>query len=477
MEIPACGDRDWLRRMQAGVRPSLVLALLLLLNPLFNVWQYATNSPGIDFFTLWGVPHVLKTNAVPNIYAADSQRDMASVLISESSSPQVSDAQRQATAITAQLYDNRVDVTGSPLVYALVGLTAGGAYEKDLSRFTVASWLCFVGATLIFCRLLQFSPVSTLLIVGLFTSSFAPLISDMRVANLNQIQLLLVACFLLFFTRSWGVLAGLALGIAVMLKPNVLIVAFLSVLVSLADRDYRSLTRLVLGMGLAALLSVAISVSYFGRPAMWPAFIRSVPHTLATSYPMEHGNFSLPLLLFRTMPREMSTYIFVILMAIVSVVIFKTRWDHAGNVAPAPSRDADESARSMHRMFVVVGLGSAVMLMSSRLAWLHYYVLLIPLELYLIRPLAGGDRPQRRLVVSIFAAIGFCLLSSVTQVMVANTLQQSIAVNMATALMFILALCETWWQSTVSPSVERRVIRQAREGRGGRDRLGRAGGR
>jgi hypothetical protein len=441
---------DWLRKLQVGVHPSLVLALLLLLNPLFNVWQYATGSPGIDFFILWSVPHVLKTNAVPNIYAHDSQRDMASVLINESWSPQVSDAQRQATAINMQLYDNRVDVTGSPLVYALAGLTASGAYEKDLSRFTVASWLCFLGATLIFCRLLQFSPVSTLLIIGLFTSSFAPLLSDMRVANLNQIQLLLLACFLLFVTRSWGVLAGLALGIGIMLKPNLLIVAFLSLLVSLADRDYRRLSRLVLGMCLAALLSVAISVSYFGRPAMWLDFIQSLPHTLnivAARIPMENGNFGLAVLLFRTMHREMSKYILVILLAIACVVIFKTRLDHAGNVAPAPSRGADESARSMHRMFVAVGLGCAVMLMSSRVAWLHYYVLLIPLELYLIRPLACGDRPQRRLVVSIFAAIGFCLLSSVTEDVLTNALQESMAINTATALMFILALCEMWWQT------------------------------
>ena len=456
MEIPACGDRDWLRRLQAGVRPSLVLALLLLVNPLFNVWQYATRSPGVDFFTLWSVPHVLKTNAVSNIYSADSQREMASVLIGDSASPNVSDAQRQATAITTQLYDNRLDVTGSPLVYALVGLTASGAYEKDLRRFAVTSWLCFLGATLILSRLVRFSPVATLLIVGLLTSSFAPLISDMWVANLNQIQLLLLACFLFSITRSRGVLAGLALGLGVMLKPNLLIVAFLSVLASLMDRDYRRLTSLVSGLGLAVLLSVAVSMAYFGRPAMWPDFIWSLPHTLATSYPIENANFSLPILLSRTMHRETSTYIFVILIAIASVVIFETRWNQAGNV----SRDAEESARLMHRMFVVVGLGCTVMLMSSRLAWLHYYVMLIPLEMYLIRPSAVGDRPQRRLVVTIFAAISFCLLSSAARAMLTDTLYQSIAVNTATALLFILALCETWWQGTVSPPVERGAIRR-----------------
>jgi hypothetical protein len=89
------------------------------------------------------------------------------------------------------------------------------------------------------------------------------------------------------------------------------------------------------------------------------------------------------------------------------------------------------------------------MLMSSRLAWLHYYVLLIPLELYLIRPLAPSDRPQRRLVVSIFAAIGFCLFSSAMWRVIASMVQASIAFNAATALMFILALCETWWQGEI----------------------------
>jgi hypothetical protein len=441
---------DWSRRLQAGVRPSLVLALLLLLDPLFTVWHYATRSSGIDFFILWSVPHVLKTHAVPNIYAPEGQRDIASVLISESSSPQVSETQRQATAINMRLYDNRVPAIDSPLVFALVGLTASGAYDKDLSRFTVVSWLCFVGATLILCQLLQFSAVSTLLIIGLFTSSFAPLSSDMRVAQVNQIQLLLLACFLLLVTRSRGVLAGLALGLGVIVKLDLLFVAFLSLLVTLADRDYRMLSRLVLGMCLAALLSVVISVSYFGQPAMWPDFILSLPHTLNTEVArlaMENGNYSLAVMLFRLTHREMSIYIVVILLAIASVVIFKTRWDHAGKVAAAPLRGADESARSMHRMFVVVGLGCSVMLMSSRLAWLHYYILLIPLELYLLRPPASGDRPDRRLVVTIFAAIGFCLLSLLTLNLVADALQASIAVNTATALLFILALCEMWWQA------------------------------
>ena len=437
---------EWLRRRQL-VCTSLMLAVLLLLNVLFNFWQYATSSPGIDYFVLWSVPHVWKTKAVANIYAPDSQRVMGSVLITESSSPDVSQVQRQATANNMQLNDNRVDATGSPLAYALVGLNAIGAYQKDLSRFRAASWLCFLGATIILCRLLQFSPVSTLIAAALFTSSFQPILADMWVANLNQIQLLPLACFLLFVMRSWDVLAGLALGFGVMLKPNVAIVAFLCVLVILADRDYRSVTRLLLGMFLAALLSVSISVSYFGRPAMWPDFIQSLPRTLAsTSYPMENGNIGLAVLLFRTMHREMSTYIFLILMAIVSVAIFKTRWARAGEVAAAPS-PADELTRSMHRMFVVVGLGCAVMLMSSRLVWPHYYVLLIPLELFLIRPLGWGDRPNRRLVVSILAAIGFCLLSRAMWHEMADMLQGSIAVNAATVLIFILALCETWWQA------------------------------
>ena len=398
---------DWLGRLQAGVRPSLVLALLLLLNPISNVWQYATRSAGIDYLVFWSVPHVLKTTDVANIYAGDGEREIASVLIGESSSPQVSQAQRRATAINMQLYDNQVPAMDSPLAFALIGLTASGVYEKDLRRFTVASWLCFLVATILFCRLLQFSTVSTLLAVGLFASSFQPLLFDLLVAQLNEILLLLLACFLLFVTRSRAVLAGLALGIGVMLKPTVLIVAFLSVLVSLADRDYRRLSRLMLGMCLAALLSVAISVSYFGRPAMWLDFIQSLPKTLnmlATPRPMENGNYALTVLLFRLMHRDMATYSFVILMVIVSIAIFKTRSVNAADVAPAPSRDDDESARSIHRMFVVVGLGCAVMLMSSRLAWVHYYVLLIPLELYLIRPLAPGDLPQRRLVISIFAA-------------------------------------------------------------------------
>ena len=442
MNVP----NDWLGRLQGGVSPALVLALLLLLNPLSEVWQYATRSAGIDYLLFWSVPHVLKTMDIANIYARDGEREIASVLIGESSLPQVSQAQRKATEIDMRLDESRVAITMSPLIFALVGMTAGGAYDKDLRRFTIASWLCFLGATVIFCRLLQFSLVATLLAVALFTSSFKPLLADLQAANINQFQLLSVACFLLFTTRSFDALAGLALGFGVMLKPNLVVVAILSVFVSLVDRNYRTLTRLLLGMCIAAPLSVAISVSYFGRPSMWLDFVKSLPQHLTSSSPMESGNLGLAVLLFRTMHREVAIYIFVILMAIVSIVFFKTRSDHGSSAAP--SRGADESARSIHRMFAVVGLGCAVMLMSSRLAWVHYYVLLIPLELYLIRPLARGDRPRQRLVVSVFAAIGFCLLSSAMWQVFTNAVQASIAFNAATAVMFTLALYETWWPAS-----------------------------
>ena len=114
---------------------------------------------------------------------------------------------------------------------------------------------------------------------------------------------------------------------------------------------------------------------------MWLDFLRSLTKTLGrTSYPLETGNFSLSALLFGA-NRTSSVLITLVLLAGFSWLVFATRQRVPVEAPTVLWNEIDA--------FAAGGIGCAIMLLSSPLAWLHYYLLLIPLSLYLI------GRPRR----------------------------------------------------------------------------------
>lgn len=64
-------------------RTSLLLALLLLTNTLYDRWQHAVSTPAQDFFILWSVPRALTANPSIRLYTDAGERAMASTLKAE----------------------------------------------------------------------------------------------------------------------------------------------------------------------------------------------------------------------------------------------------------------------------------------------------------------------------------------------------------------------------------------------------------
>jgi hypothetical protein len=111
----------------------------------------------------------------------------------------------------------------------------------------------------------------------------------------------------------------------------------------------------------------------------------------------------------------------------------------------------------MHRAFAVGGGGCAIMLLSSPLVWPHYYLLLLPLSLYVMRPVyERKDAPSvRGIRVWSFAALilPFILLlmfSFLTELIVKNDpLSICIVFTLATASTLALASYRFWQQRRV----------------------------
>lgn len=444
-----------LRQVSSHHRTSVILAFLLLVHVGWIVWQSATNMPTIDFLTFWSVSHALSRKPIANIYSPDSQRDIASLAVSEAQSPDASELQQQTTARVAQLYSGRIDTTGTPLLYAAIGWLSSGNFRTDQRRFVFICMLCLVLSMLVLKDLLRFSVVEISLLIIFTATYYAPVLADMQVGNVNEIQLFAIALFIFFTARAQPLLAGLTIGMATMLKPTLLMVLALSVIAGLADREYRQLLRMFAGCFIAAAASFVASAAYFRNPAIWIDFLQTLPRTLnGVSYSLQNGNFSLSELLFGATGGS-SIVIPLILLCIFSWLLFITRPSDRPTPTMLP-KEIDE-ARRMHSAFAVGGGGCAIMLLSSPLVWPHYYLLLLPLSLYVMRPVfERKDAPSVRgirvwsVAALILPFILLLMFSFLTELIVKNDpLSICIVFTLGTASTLALASYRFWQQRRV----------------------------
>ena len=421
--------------------PPLFLALLLLVLSLFNHWQCAVTTPTTDFFTFWGVPLVLRSNPVTNIYDAENQRAIASALIEKAASPEISQKQKLATDITSRFYDRRVDATGSPFLYALVGILSTGDYEKDQRLFIILCFLCFIAAILLLCYLLKYSLVSAILLLIFFSSFYAPVLSDLQVGNTNQIQLLIISLFILLAAKSKPLWAGIIIGIGIMLKPNIFLIWLFYNIVMLTDKKYKQQIFLLLGTGAGVFLAALLSVIYFGKPAMWVQFALNLPAIVGVSYPIQNGNVGLPMIIFEFTTMRTAIIIGAGLVIAFTCMIILTR----PKTPPGEENAVLLENRLLYETIAVAGIGCAVMLLSSNLVWLHYYILLIPLVIYLLRPQAESQRRSyRRAAIQLVVIAALLFFSTAMEFILNNMLYQAVAFNIATLLIVLSAFYELW---------------------------------
>ena len=423
---------------------SLVLVGLLLAQQTFDRWRLSSASANVDFFTLWSVPQALDDAPGTDIYTPAGQLELGAVMTREAKSSSASETQRTATAAVRQLYDGRVDATATPFAYAVVGWLSSGDYDRDLWRFIAASWVAFAFSVVAIGALLRYSLVATLLAFLVLTSTFAPLLAELRVANLNQVQLAILAAFLLLVGQVRFGLAGVVLGLATAFKPNIALVLPFCVLVTLVDRRGARWGRLCAGAVLGMAAGLAAGALYFDGVGIWTGFLQGLERTTGVTYPLEHGNFGLAALVFSWSGWKVSWPVGLALTMAFSALVIRTRPagspQEPGGAASAAGADHD-----LHQTFLAVGLGCAVMLLASNLVWLHYYVLLIPLALFLLRPVPerAPDR-TRRLACGGAAVASLVLFSSAAQYLAAGAGPAATLANVATLLLFGAGLDELW---------------------------------
>jgi hypothetical protein len=381
-----------------------LIAAAMLMHAVLVRCQLMTSAYNIDYLGLWSVPHTAAAlPAAANIYDAGIQRQMGARLTADARDPLTSVEQRRATQINDTFYDGRVDATGTPLAYAAAGWLGSNAFAADAQHFQWLSLLCFLAAIGLWCRLLRFSLASAALVLGFFGCLFAPINADIAAGNLNQVQLLAAALYVWAASSKRPFAAGAALGIGVILKPDLIYVLAAAAILDLALRRLEECATLAAGASASIVVGAAAGAAFFGRAGIWMDFLRSVPHTLSAEYTLDHGNYGLPSLM-NTIVGSGAGIVAAAAAAAACLAVLIT-------VARArPTLSARDAA------FLSCGVGAILLVTTSGLAWVHYFSFLVPAALFLLRPSETPDRGAPAHLICTVAAL--CLMVDPLQLFV-----------------------------------------------------------
>jgi len=184
--------------------------------------------------------------------------------------------------------------------------------------------------------------------------------ADLRVGNVNSLQLLMLGASL------WcpPLVAGAIAGMLISFKPNLILVPLLLAVARMATRDWRRLRFEILGGAIGGAIAFVATAIHYGSFAVWLQWIARANefyHRLPTR---TERNVTPLLALFHEHGAWPSYALAMLLTIVAAVAIWRGR-----------SRD-DVS---------IVGIAILIYLLSATVVWLHYMVLVIPIALALLR--------------------------------------------------------------------------------------------
>lgn len=396
--------------MTAGVpspsrpRVDAVLASVLVAWLVWSqVWpQGMERWAGIDFVQFWAVGQAGSQGGAADVYSTEGRARLAAWTGAHA------DASSSSRLRASAGYRQRFETFSTPFLYQSLHWLARGDYDRDLAAFQMAGLAAALAAVLLLARMMGYGWTSALLLFLLLSLASEPMASDMRVANVNRFQLLAMALWL-WLQRSDAsarqLSAGVLLGLLVAFKPTLAPAVLLLLLVGAATRQWRRMALQAAGLALGGAAAVASSSVWWGSARPWWEWARALRSLERdANVTLANYNFAAAQVLSGWGVPAAPVLLAVVLFVVTAAVLWAARRG-AGTAAPV---DAG-------RVGLVAGpLALAISVWPLQLVWLHYYLLFVPLALWLLRPAAptgtpGGERPgvERWLAtVAVMAALG-----------------------------------------------------------------------
>jgi hypothetical protein len=362
-----------------------------------QIWPPAVpRSAGVDFVQFWAVGQAARVAGTVDVYSPRGRERLAAwtgARAAESRSPML----RAAAA-----YRQRFETFSTPFLYQSLGWIAGGDYDRDLAAFQRVGTMAAAAAVLLLAHMMGYGWTGGLLAFLLLALASEPMASDIRVANVNRLQLLAMAGWL-WAQRSPSaarqVSAGLLLGLLLAFKPTLGPALAVLALVGWATRRWRSMALQSAGVALSgAAVVVATSVAWGSARAWWDwaMALRSLERDADVS--LASYNLAAAQVLSGWGVPAPSAILAAALLAVTAAVLWSAR---RGATGPADAGRLGMAAGS---------LAFAISLWPLQLVWLHYYLLFTPLALWLLRPSGpgeeGGGRSLAERILAAVAAVG-----------------------------------------------------------------------
>ena len=334
---------------------------------LINVWRQNERAAGLDFYIYFVAGQLAGRADVENIYGSEVQERVGEEYFARAQSSNSElrkyDAQRR----------RRLDLVSSPFLFASLAWVSAD-YDRALKQDHALLLACFIAGVLLLCRAAGVSWATALFLLAGLLLWYRGFEADLRVGNVNSIQLLAIALVVSVPRLRWFLLGALLL-----FKPNVMFVPLFFAVARLARREHRALLIDLANGAAGAVVAFVIASITYGSPRVWLQWVRAANdfyHRLPTRL---ERNVTPALELFRTYGEWVSYALAAILVATVCVAIWRSKSDDAPLLA---------------------GLGLLVYLLSANVVWLHYMVLVIPVAIALI-----GRRASSPAVIALSALL------------------------------------------------------------------------
>lgn len=362
-------------------RPLIALAAVLLVASVHECWKRVDASTGIDFYHFWLVPKLVDLTGAEEIYSSEGRIRLGEAGFQA--------ARAEATSVRryqAAQYFRVLQPTATPWLYTVSRLWSLDDYDSGYLLFQLLSTALFLAGAWVFARAEGLRPAVSMLLLACFLAFFEPMRSDVVVANVNRLLVGLLGAYA--GLKLWrekkpdlvDLLAGGVLGLAVAFKPVLVFVPALLLLWYGLNRRHRELGFELLGMGAGAALAVAISSVSFGTPLAWWHWLSGFSGVLTADVTdASLGNVAVARLLEDLLGVPTLAWQVVAALGAGAAVVLAAR-----------RRDSDPRADDP----AVLSLGLLTYLVSAKLVWLHYLVLVTPLALHLLRatPHSGARR-------------------------------------------------------------------------------------
>ena len=357
--------------------PYLFLGTILV----FGVLQWQSGRPR-DYYQFWVVGQASKSMDLTNIYGNEDRYRIGEHFY------QMAVAQNASRPMLRAAQERRIiEPAGTPFLYGIFLLFSSGRFERDYAAFRLVSLFTIILSIIVLCHLFKYPKPFIPILVLMLTELFNPFLRDMLEGNVNQLQTGGIVVILWLRSKSnriWNnSLAGFLLGLFVMFKPNLGLILILLLGGDLITRPKKSGLRLMGGVVAGMVSGFLLPMIVFGRECTWSAWLSGSQSMVIIQKYLKR---SLLGMLFGTQSMVVYSLWMLLIILVPIFILFRNRL----NMRTSLSENEKRKGTLIQRLdLILIGLGICIYLLSAPLIHFHYFVLVIPVIVYILRPDRG----------------------------------------------------------------------------------------